>query len=175
MLLPWSVPVTNFCWSEEIDKASGRRVLNQPAGHVEANEDLLGAMRRELFEETGLALEPDNWLGISQLIAANGHRYTRINFCYQLTSLPKPHLPQDPDILALHWLSAEELSCHRLPVRSQLVTDAIAIFMQGVRLDLQLIKSPVTLCLTLKKCYNPRLFLAMKRSECQITAVKKSL
>ena len=68
---------------------------------------------------------------------------TRINFCYQLTCLPEPHLPQDPDILALHWLSAEELNCHSLPVRSQLVTDAIAIFMQGVRLDLQLIKSPV--------------------------------
>lgn len=132
-----------FLLVEEIDKTSGRRVLNQPAGHVEANEDLLGAVRRELWEETGLALEPDSWLGISQLTAANGHRYTRINFCYQLAKLPQPHRPQDPDILALHWLSAQELNCHALPVRSQLVTDAIAIFMQGVRLDLQLIKSPV--------------------------------
>lgn len=63
-----------FLLVEEIDKQSGRRVLNQPAGHVEANEDLLGAVCRELFEETGLALTPQGWLGISQLQAANGHR-----------------------------------------------------------------------------------------------------
>jgi phosphatase NudJ len=132
-----------FLFVEEIDKISGRRVLNQPAGHVEANEDLLGAVRRELWEESGLHLEPDAWLGISQLNASNGHRYTRVNFCYQLATQPAKHLPQDPDILALHWLTPAELNSHPLPVRSQLVTDAIALFLQGVRLDLALIKSPV--------------------------------
>ena len=45
-----------FLFVEEIDKVSGRRVLNQPAGHVEANEDLNTAVCRELHEETGLIL-----------------------------------------------------------------------------------------------------------------------
>lgn len=132
-----------FLLVEEIDKLSGARVLNQPAGHVEAGEDLLEAVDRELFEETGLRETPTAWLGISQLLASNQHRYVRVNFSYELTKLPAPHQPQDQDILALHWLSYEELLAHELPVRSQLVTDAITLFRQGVRLDLALIKCPV--------------------------------
>lgn len=133
-----------FLLVEEIDKQSGRRVLNQPAGHVEANEDVVSAVCRELFEETGLTLTPQGWLGISQLQAANGHRYVRVNFYFEVNTLPQNHQPQDADILALHWLSAAEITQHALPVRSQLVLDAISDFQQGSRLPLVLIKSPVT-------------------------------
>lgn len=114
-----------FLFVEEIDKQSGKRVLNQPAGHVEANEDLRQAIERELFEETGLQLQPCGWLGISQLLIPNGHRYVRINFVFEPIELPDTYAPQDPDILALHWLTAEELSRMHLPVRSQLVHAAV--------------------------------------------------
>lgn len=133
-----------FLLVEEIDKQSGRRVLNQPAGHVEANEDLVSAVCRELYEETGLALSPQGWLGISQLQAANGHRYVRVNFYFEINNLPENYQPQDADILALHWLNATETAQHPLPVRSQLVLDAITDFQQGIRLPLSMIKSPVT-------------------------------
>lgn len=133
-----------FLLVEEIDKQSGQRVLNQPAGHVEANEDLISAVCRELFEETGLTLSPHGWLGISQLQAANGHRYVRVNFYFEVNALPQNHQPQDADILALHWLSSADITQHALPVRSQLVLDAINDFQQGLRLPLSMIKSPVT-------------------------------
>jgi phosphatase NudJ len=133
-----------FLLVEEIDKQSGRRVLNQPAGHVEANEDLVSAVCRELLEETGLTLTPQGWLGISQLEAANGHRYVRVNFYFEVNTLPQNHQPQDADILALHWLNAAEITLHALPVRSQLVLDAITDYQQGLRLPLSMIKSPVT-------------------------------
>ena len=130
-----------FLLVEETDKLSAKRVLNQPAGHVEQNEDLLSAVKRELLEETGLALEPSAWLGISQLHAANGHRYVRVNFVFEPTALPKFYAPQDSDIAALHWLSREEISRAALPLRSELVSDAIALYCQGVRLPLQLIQA----------------------------------
>jgi len=133
-----------FLLVEEIDKQSGRRVLNQPAGHVEADEDLHSAVCRELYEETGLKLSPSGWLGISQLLAANGHRYVRTNFYFDLHEQPKPHQPLDKDILALHWLSQTELQKHSLPARSQLVLDAINDFLHGPKLALSLIKSPVS-------------------------------
>lgn len=131
-----------FLLVEETDKLSGLRVLNQPAGHVEQHEDLLSAVQRELFEETGLQLSPCAWLGISQLQAANGHRYVRVNFVFEPTSLPAHYQPQDNDILALHWLSAEQLQHTALPLRSALVSDAIALYQQGIRLPLQLIQPP---------------------------------
>lgn len=133
-----------FLLVEEIDKQTGRRVLNQPAGHVEADEDLQSAICRELYEETGLQLNPCGWLGISQLLAGNGHRYVRTNFYFEMTERPAPHQPMDSDILALHWLSVEELQQHPLSVRSQLVLDAINDFLHGARLPLSLIKSTVT-------------------------------
>lgn len=129
-----------FLLVEEIDKLTGKRVLNQPAGHVEQDEDLISAVKRELYEETGLQLAPSAWLGISQLHAANGHRYVRVNFVFEPASLPSQHQPQDSDILALHWLSAAQLADASLPLRSQLVQDAISLCDQGVRLPLHLIQ-----------------------------------
>jgi len=129
-----------FLLVEERDKLTGQRVLNQPAGHVEQDEDLLSAVKRELFEETGLTLEPSAWLGISQLKAANDHRYVRLNIVFEPPSLPAQYQPQDSDILALHWYSANELLQAALPLRSRLVSDAISLYTQGVRLPLSLIQ-----------------------------------
>ncbi|WP_288744375.1 NUDIX domain-containing protein [uncultured Rheinheimera sp.] len=129
---------------EEKDKSSDRLVLNQPAGHVEENEDLISAVKRELQEETGLSLEPSAWLGISQLKAANGHFYVRVNFVFTPDELPALYQPQDTDILALHWLSLEELRSHVLPARSQLVLDAISQFEQKQLLPLCQIRNAIT-------------------------------
>jgi phosphatase NudJ len=74
-----------FLFVEERDKISGKLVYNQPAGHVEAKEDLFAAVCRELYEETGLSLTPTAWLGISQLHAANGEFYFRVNVFSELT------------------------------------------------------------------------------------------
>jgi phosphatase NudJ len=132
---------------EEKDKNSGQLVLNQPAGHVEENEDLISAIKRELQEETGLHLEPDAWLGISQLKAANGHFYVRVNFVFTPVSLPADYQPLDNDILALHWLTEAELSQHPLPLRSALVLDAIRQFAQNQLLPLSQIRNVITVSL----------------------------
>lgn len=130
-----------FLFVEERDKISGKLVYNQPAGHVEAKEDLFAAVCRELYEETGLSLTPTAWLGISQLHAANGEFYFRVNFVFELDKAPAPHQPQDSDILALHWLSAEQLQDK--PLRSRLVLDAIQSYQTGKRLDLAFIQPMV--------------------------------
>ena len=127
---------------EEIDKHTGRRVINQPAGHVEENEDLIAAVKRELFEETGLRAIPTAWLGISQLHAANGEFYFRVNFLFELSELPQAHEPQDPDILALHWFSAEQLQ--EQPLRSQLVITAVQNHQTNPPLPLHMISPMVS-------------------------------
>lgn len=134
-----------FLFVEEIDKLSGQRVLNQPAGHVEPHEDLIQAVQRELFEETGLQLQPCSWLGLSQLVTPHGHRYVRINFVFEPTELPAHYQPQDADILALHWLSPESLAQATLPVRSPLVTAALDHYLHGIALPLAAIDGVIAL------------------------------
>lgn len=132
-----------FLLVEERDKNTGQRVLNQPAGHVEPGESVIAAVERELYEETGLALSPCAWLGISQLNASNGHFYVRLNFVFMPTKLPTHVQPQDNDILALHWLSPEQLKAPALPLRSPLVLHATEQFFQQSWLPLSAIQLPL--------------------------------
>ena len=41
-----------FLMVEERDSATGKEVLNQPAGHLEPGESLIQAVAREVLEET---------------------------------------------------------------------------------------------------------------------------
>jgi len=46
------------------ERIGGRRVFNQPAGHLEDGESLPGAVVREVLEETAWGFEPQWLLGI---------------------------------------------------------------------------------------------------------------
>src|SRR3989339_1992793 len=39
-------------------------VLTQPSGHMEDNEDIFDALKREGWEETGYTVEPEAFLGV---------------------------------------------------------------------------------------------------------------
>ena len=60
---------------------AGRLVLNQPAGHLEANENLREAAIRETLEETGWEVELTGLVGIYLYTApSNGITYQRVCF-----------------------------------------------------------------------------------------------
>ncbi len=122
------------------EQVDGRRVLNQPAGHLEYGESLIAAVRRETREETGLVFEPEALLGIMQLDSPDPDRvYLRFVFTGSHHRPAQP-APLDPDILALHWLSADEICRHpQLTPRSALVLAAIRLYQEGVRHPLELL------------------------------------
>ena len=59
----------------------GRRVLNQPAGHLESHESLHDAACRETLEETGWTVELTGFVAVYQWsnAAGNGH-FVRFTF-----------------------------------------------------------------------------------------------
>ena len=121
-----------FLVVEEAHGAAAARVFNQPAGHVEPGESLLAAVIRETQEETGLVFTPEAFLGIYQLRARNGKDYLRACF---IGSVPETDeaVPQDPEILACHWLSPAEIA--QRP-RSGVVLQCLEDYAKGVRLPL---------------------------------------
>ena len=123
-----------FLLVEEI--INNRLTLNQPAGHLEANETLLTAVRRELFEETGIDAAPQHFLGLHQWQAPDETAFLRFTFVLDLPEIVAT-FPQDSDISGCRWLTAEQIfSASEL--RSPLVAESIRLYQQPARYPLQL-------------------------------------
>lgn len=102
---------------------NGAVTWNQPAGHLEAGESLLAAMRRELLEETGLVVEPQYLLGIHQWTAPDNTAFIRFLFGADLPCCLETQ-PQDDEISDCHWLLPEQI-LHSQQLRSPLVAESV--------------------------------------------------
>lgn len=124
---------------EERDKQTGAVVFNQPAGHLEPGESLAQAALRETREETGWEVTLAGILGFSLYRApSNGETYYRSSFL--ATPLgPLEGATLDPDIIATHWFSGEELRAISDRMRSPLVLADIERHRRGTLYPLDLI------------------------------------
>ncbi|MBQ0831421.1 NUDIX hydrolase [Marinobacter sp.] len=112
------------------ERSSGRIVFNQPAGHVEEDEAILDAVKREALEETGWDVEPEHFLGLYTYKApANGVTYYR--FCF--IGKAREHITDELDtgIIAAHWLSLEDIRQLGDKLRSPLVVKSIEDYRSG--------------------------------------------
>ncbi|BBP82970.1 NUDIX hydrolase [Pseudomonas sp. Pc102] len=129
-----------FLMVEEI--SDGRAVLNQPAGHLEADESLIQAALREALEETGWEVELTAVTGIYLYTApSNGVTYQRVCFAAR----PLRHRPEhelDTGIIGPRWLTRDELLAHREQWRSPLIIRCIDDYLAGERFPLSLIRDP---------------------------------
>lgn len=117
----------------------GRRVLNQPAGHLEPGEGLVEAAAREALEETGWSVQPDCYVGSYLWRAETGKTYIRFAFGAEALQ-HDPGRPLDHGILACHWLSPAEIAAERDRLRSPLVLRAVEDFLAGQRAPLRLVQ-----------------------------------
>jgi 8-oxo-dGTP pyrophosphatase MutT (NUDIX family) len=116
-----------FLFVEELQ--DGRRVLNQPAGHLDADETLIAACAREVMEETAHRFEPTGLVGIYRWYYQPAD-VTFLRFCFTGKILGVENNPLDKEILALHWLTPAELKAkspmHRSPLVQQCLDDYLA-------------------------------------------------
>lgn len=113
--------------------------FNQPAGHLEAGESLLDAVRREVFEETAHHFEPQALLGVYRFVERNRQRtYLRFAFTGIVTGYD-PTARLDRGILRAVWMSAAEIRAAVARHRSPLVARCLADFEAGQRYPLELV------------------------------------
>eukprot|EP00163_Fabomonas_tropica_P007863 TRINITY_DN17504_c0_g1_i1.p1 TRINITY_DN17504_c0_g1~~TRINITY_DN17504_c0_g1_i1.p1 ORF type:complete len:150 (-),score=20.53 TRINITY_DN17504_c0_g1_i1:123-572(-) len=118
--------------------SGGQVVFNQPAGHIEEDEPILDAVRRETLEETGWEVEPVHFLGMYTYKApANGVTYFR--FCYAAKALRQISQELDTGIIAAHWLSIDDIRALGDKLRSPLVLECIEDYRNGRRFPLEVI------------------------------------
>lgn len=116
-----------------------RMVINQPAGHLEANESLVEATIRETLEETAWRFEPEALSGI--YLWPHPDRdvtFLRVTFTGRVTD----HYPDrrlDHGIRRTLWLTRSEIAQRSAQLRSPLVLRCIDDYLTGIRYPLDLL------------------------------------
>lgn len=126
-----------FLMVEEIKH--NQLVINQPAGHLEANETLLAAALRETLEETAWQVELTAVVGIYLFTGDNGISYQRVCFAAK----PIKHYPEkilDEGIVKASWFTKDELLANRQKWRNPMIMTCIDDYLAGHIYPLTLIR-----------------------------------
>ena len=124
-----------FLFVEE--RIDGRRVLNQPAGHLDPGESLVAACRREVMEETAHRFEPAGLVGVYRWHYP-AKDVTFLRFCFLGKILGTEQRALDKEIVQLHWLTPGELQERTTEHRSPLVQKCVDDYLAGRRFPLDL-------------------------------------
>ncbi len=113
--------------------------LNQPAGHLEANESLLQAVIREAREESAYDFEPQHLLGVYRWHAEKSDT-TYLRFAYSGCILAH-HASQtlDEGIVRTVWMTLDEIRASSSRHRSPLILRCVEDYLAGKRYPLELI------------------------------------
>lgn len=122
----------------EEDKPQGM-VINQPAGHLEAQETLIQAAERETLEETGWVVRIESLLGLYLFVAANGETYQRVCFAGRAVEHDSGR-PLDEGIIAARWMTLDEVQACAQRHRSHLVLQCILDYLNKPHYPLDLIR-----------------------------------
>ncbi len=71
---------------------NGKALWNQPAGHLEADETLVEAAARELWEETGISAQPQHFIRMHQWIAPDKTPFCVSSLPLSLSKYARPSL-----------------------------------------------------------------------------------
>jgi 8-oxo-dGTP pyrophosphatase MutT (NUDIX family) len=123
------------------ERAAGRLVLNQPAGHLEDRETLLDAVIRETREETAWRLAPEALVGIYLWRNPdNGRTFLRFAFCGSVDD-HRPDQKLDTGIVRAPWMSHDQLLAQPGRLRSPLVLRCLDDYLRGIRRPLDSVAS----------------------------------
>ena len=112
------------------ERIGGRLVLNQPAGHLDPGESLAAACRREAMEETAHHFEPSALVGVYRWRDPRKD-FTFLRFAFRGIVGAAENRALDKEIVAVHWLTPEEVKQRRAEHRSPLVQACVDEFLAG--------------------------------------------
>jgi 8-oxo-dGTP pyrophosphatase MutT (NUDIX family) len=113
--------------------------FNQPAGHLEAGEDLIAAVVRETLEETAYHFTPTHLIGIYNWThPTKDLTYLRFAFGGELRGYEAGR-PLDEGIVGVRWLTLDEVKATQARHRSPLILRCIEDALAGKRYPLELL------------------------------------
>lgn len=121
------------------EEADGKKVYNQPAGHLDPNETLQQAAIRETLEETGWTAKLTGVVGVDLYKApSNGVTYLRTTFIAEPISLDIDR-QLDTGIIEAVWLTYEEILARQEQLRSPMTLKILEDYLTGKSFPLSII------------------------------------
>ncbi len=121
------------------EEADGKKVFNQPAGHLDPNETLAEAAIRETLEETGWSIRLTGVVGVNLYTApSNGITYFRTTFIGEAVDFDAGR-PLDHGIIEAVWLTYEELLERKGELRSPMTLQIIEDYRAERRFPLSVV------------------------------------
>ncbi|HEX2493409.1 MAG TPA: NUDIX hydrolase [Steroidobacter sp.] len=127
-----------FLFVEE--RVGNRMVFNQPAGHVERDEQLLEAVVRETLEETAWSFQPEALVGVYLWEHPESPRsFLRFAFCGRVGA-HDPNRALDRGIERAVWMTREQLLMRSSRLRSPMVSHCVDDYIAGRRYPLEIFR-----------------------------------
>jgi 8-oxo-dGTP pyrophosphatase MutT (NUDIX family) len=122
------------------ERARGRLVVNQPAGHLEDGETFLDAVVRETLEETAWTFVPEHLVGVYLWRPEHMKRtFLRVCFSGSLTAHDETQ-PLDKGIVRTRWLTREQIAAIQPRLRSPLVLRCVDDYLAGMRYPCEVLR-----------------------------------
>ncbi len=122
------------------ERIEERLCLNQPAGHLEPDETILNAVRRETLEETAWSFKPSHITGIYHWCnPINNITFVRFSFCGVVNN-HDPNRSLDEGIEQAVWLTLDEIKSRQSQHRSPMVLTSVIDYLAGQRYSLDALK-----------------------------------
>lgn len=121
------------------ERVGSRMVFNQPAGHVERNEQLIDAVVREALEETAWTFHPEALVGVYFWEQPEKQRsFLRFAFCGRVSGHDSRRA-LDRGIERTVWMGREQLLARSSRLRSPMVLKCIDDYLDGRRYPLDIV------------------------------------
>ncbi len=121
------------------EESDGKKVYNQPAGHLDPDETLQEAAIRETLEETGWTVKLSGVVGVNLYTApSNGITYFRTTFIGEAVS-HDANRSLDTGIIEAVWLTYEELLERKDQLRSPMTLQIVEEYRAGRRFSLEVV------------------------------------
>ena len=126
------------------ERIDDKIVINQPSGHLEPDESLVDAVKREVLEETGYLFQPTELQAIYRYHLEGNPQNTYIRYAFRGQIGEKITEDLDEGIIAANWIHKDLLEKDVHQHRTEMVLQCVKDYYQlpGINLSVFSINFP---------------------------------